>query len=210
MQVDHLASMVSKAPSEKKKQESLKKAPSSYEELLERKATVWERHEKLTADLLKHLVGRRNVSAETNTLAKSISESFRKMRQLDELLSAGGMAQVGQTTSLRTDGTARTSPSLYRMDSESTIRKTEATEDQEEKRAPMPKSRKNRKKRKVRTPASEEAQMTKKRRLRDESMETQRRREPTGERNRDWEEVKKRKKKPRKQRESPTLPNALM
>ncbi|CAL1671954.1 unnamed protein product [Lasius platythorax] len=157
MQVDHLASMVSKAPSEKKKQESLKKAPSSYEELLERKATVWERHKKLTADLLKHLVGRRNVSAETNTLAKSISESFRKMRQLDELLSAGGMAQVGQTTSLRTDGTARTSPSLYRMDSESTTRKSKATEDQEEKRAPMPKSRKNRKKRKVRTPASEEA-----------------------------------------------------
>ncbi|KMQ82738.1 hypothetical protein RF55_22017, partial [Lasius niger] len=211
MQVDHLASMVSKAPNEKKKQESLKKAPSSSEELLERKATVWERHEKLTANLLKHLVGKRNVSAETNTLAKSISESFRRMRQLDELLSAGGTAQVGQTISLRTDGTAQTSPSLYRIDSESTTRETEATEDQEEKGAPTPKSRKNRKKRKVRTPASAEAQMTKRRRQRDESMETQRRREPTGERNRDWEEVRKRKKKkPRKQRESPTLPNALM
>lgn len=168
MQVDHLASMVSKAPSEKKRQESLKKAPPSYEELLERKATVWERHEKLTADLLKHLIGRRDVSAETNTLTKSISEFFRRMRQLDELLSAGGAAQVGQTTSLRTDGTAQTSPSPYRMDSESTTRETEATEDQEEKGAPTTKSRKNRKKRKVRNPASAERQMTK-RRQRDES-----------------------------------------
>nr|CAD7433428.1 unnamed protein product [Timema monikensis] len=52
--------------------------------LLHTYRTTLHSSEQLIAKLLKHLEGRRNVNSETHSLAHSLAESFRRIRQLDE------------------------------------------------------------------------------------------------------------------------------
>lgn len=188
-QVDHLASYATSGT----KQEN--------DELLTKKVDAWNRHEQLIADLLKHLEGRRNVNNVRHTLAKNLAGSLKRMRQLDE--------QVVRPLAPRptVNGTAQTSPSLNRMDSEAA----------EWSPAPTPEARNSQKKRKERTPSSAEAKKAKRSKQRDDLAGAQSTYETDGDRVPDWEEVrkkvrkKKKKKKPTKQRAaSTTLSNALM
>lgn len=180
---------------------------------------VWERHEKLIADLLDHLKNRRNVNMETNTLAKSLNESFKRLRlrldgQAVGRTALGGASQAVGPARRTSVSSVQTSPRLNSVEPVLTLQKSDATKEHVSQKALTPRSKKTWKKRKERIPTSaeeEEADRLKRRKHQDEQM-------VKPDMNQVWQQVKAKKKVKKKRNrkgpvkgcQSPTVPNALI